>query len=300
MKEEAEFIIKKMIEYKRYDVALNIIYHSYKQTPIHANVIEKDIIGIIKTVDIKILSDMQHKLARIVYVLDKMEDANTQTLYSIEFLLYRILEYYGNVNETRLIKEIMSNPVMMMELIDKVYLSSDEHEKIQEIEQLKNDNTYAKLSYKILSTLRKTPFVDNENKIDEIALNNYIDQLLSLGKIKHKLKGVNTVIGELLGNYPEIEDYPPTAICDIIERLNNEEVNDGFRIRTYNKRGVTVRPALEGGTLEFREAQKYKRYADKVRYTHPIVSRIFDDLSTDYDYRAKEEDAKAKIEKMEF
>lgn len=237
---------------------------------------------------------MQHELASTVYALDKMEDTNTQKLYSIELLLYRILEHYGNINETRLIKEMMSNPESIMDLIDKSYLLSDENEKAQELEQIKNNNTY------ILSTLRKTPFVDNDNEIDEVALNNYIDQLQALGTIKRKIKGVNTVIGELLGNYPEIEDYPPTAICDIIERLNNKEVNNGFRTRIYNKRGVTVRPALEGGTLEIREAKKYKRYADKVRYTHPIVCRIFDDLSTDYYHMAKEEDTKVKIEKMEF
>ena len=298
-KEDAEFIIKKMIEYKRYDAALEVIYYSHKDTSINADVIEETIIDIIKTADNNILSGMQHELAGTVYALDVMEDANTQTLYSIEFLLYRILEHYGNINETRLIKEIISNPESMMELIDKVY-SSDEHEKVQELEQVKNNNSYALLSYHILSTLRKTPYVNHDNSIEEIELNNYIDQLQVLGNIKHKIKGVNTVIGELLGNYPETEDYPPTPICDIIERLNNKEVNDGFRIRIYNKRGVTVRPALEGGTLEIMEAEKYKRYADKIRYTHPVLCSIFDDLSTDYYRMAKEKDTEVKIEKMEF
>ena len=110
------------------------------------------------------------------------------------------------------------------------------------------------------------------NAYKEGQMKRRIDALIA----KHKIKGVNTVIGELLGNYPETEDYPSIPICDIIERLNNKEVNNGFRTRLYNKRGVTVRPAYEGGTLEKNEANKYKKYADKIRYTHPIVCSIFD------------------------
>ena len=68
----------------------------------------------------------------------------------------------------------------------------------------------------------------------------------------------------------------------------------------YNKRGVTVRSAFDGGTLENIEADKYKRYANKIRYTHPIVWGIFDDLSRDYYQMAKDEDTRVKIEKMEF
>ena len=207
---------------------------------------------------------------------------------------------YGNINETKFVKEIMSNPESMMEIIDKTYLSSDEDEKAKEIEQVKNDNSYALMGGHTLYSLRQTPFVDSNNTINEVALNHYIDQLQALGKVKHKINSVNTVIGELLGNYPETEDYPPIPICDIIEKLNNEKVNEGFRIRLYNKRGVTVRPAYDGGTLEDNESKKYKKYADKIRFTHPTVCRIFDELSDDYNRMARLEDTRSKIEKMEF
>ena len=299
--ENAEFIVKKMIEYNRFDRALDIIYHSSdKNNHFNTNIIEETIIGIIKASESNLFSRMQYELAKVVYLLDKREDANLQTLYSIEVLLYRLLEHHGNINDTKFIKEIMSNPESLMEIIDKTYLSSDENERSAEIEQVKNDNSYALLGWHIFYTLRQTPFVDSNNTIDEVALNNYIDQLQILGNAKHKIKGVNTVVGELLGNYPETEDYPPVPICDIIERLNNKEVNDGFRTRLYNQRGITVRPAYDGGTLEKNEANKYKKYADKIRCTHPIVCSIFDDLSGDYNRMARTEDTKAKIEKMEF
>ena len=139
-KEDAEFIVKKMIEYDRYDRALNIIYHSfYSNIRFKADTIEKAIIGILNSEDSNILSRMQYELSKVVYVLDKLEDANPQTLYSIEAWLYKLLEHYGDINDTRFIKEIMSNPESMMEIIDKTYISEDENERAKEIELTKNE-----------------------------------------------------------------------------------------------------------------------------------------------------------------
>lgn len=297
--EEVLFLVKKLNEYKRYDRAIDVIYHSHEDISIPASVIEEAIIGLISLSEKDVILKMHYELAKVVYILDRLEDADIQTLYSIELLLYRLLEQYENVNETKFVNEIMTNPHSMMEIIDKVYLSSDEYERAIELEKISDDNIYRECFY-ILSDIRRVPYVDKDNNIDEAALNNYICQLQDLGITNHKIDGVNTVIGELLGNYPEIENYPPLPICDIIEKHNNVKINQGFMTKIYNKRGVTVRPAFAGGTLENIESVKYKKYADKIRYTHPVVCRIFDDLSNNYYLMAKREDTKVKIEKMEF
>ena len=298
--EDSEYIVEKLIDYKRYDKALDIIYYSHKKATIPANIIEKTVIGLLSINDHDLIQLKSYELAEVIYALDKMDTANIQVLYSLEFAAYRILEQFGNINETKFIKGLMTRPENMMEVIEKVYLSSDEDEVTQELEQINHIKSYATLCCHILFSLRKTPFTDDDNNINEQGLNDYIEQLQTLGKAKHKIKGVNTVIGELLGNYPESESYPPLEICEIIEKYNNQEINEGFRTRIINKRGVTIRGALEGGTLEIIESKKYRRYADKVRYTHPIVCRIFDDISNSYSYWAKTEDTKVTIEKMEY
>ena len=212
----------------------------------------------------------------------------------------RLIERYGNINETQFVKGLMSDPYKMMDIIDKIYLSTDENERKKELEQTEKHQELWSLCYHILSELRQVPFVDINNQINTDKLNHYIKQLQELGKAKHKIEGVNTVIGELLGNYPETEDYPPLPICDIIENQNNTNMINGFMSRLYNKRGVTVRPAFEGGSLEDEESRKYKKYADSIRYTHPVVCRIFDNISNNYHRMAESEDKRVKIEKMEF
>lgn len=298
--EDAIFLIEKLNEYKRYDHAIKVISRFFKKISIPTNLIEETIMGYLSSPNKNSIYRTQYDLARIVLFLDKQEDADLRTLLSIELILYRLIEQYGNINETQFVKEIMSNPYSMMNIIDGVYLSSDKNERKKELEQMEKRQELWSLYYHILSELRQVPFVDKNNHINVDKLNNYIHQLQELGKAKNKIEGVNTVIGELLGNYPETEDYPPLPICDIIENQNNTDIISGFRTRIYNKRGVTSRPALEGGSLEHKESQKYKQYADRVRYTHPIVCRIFDDLSNDYHYMAESEDKRVRIEKMEL
>lgn len=94
--------------------------------------------------------------------------------------------------------------------------------------------------------------------------------------------------------------HPSKAICEIIENLNNPNVNNGFRTRIANHRGKIVQPAGEGGNLEKAESMKYKRYADKIRFSYPVIAEIFDDLSTEYQEMAIKEDKRTKIEKMEY
>lgn len=102
----------------------------------------------------------QYDLARIVLFLDRQEDANLQNLLYIELILYRLIEQYGNINETQFVKEIISNPYSMMNIIDEVYLSSDENKRKKELEQIEEHQELWSLYYHILSELRQLPFVD--------------------------------------------------------------------------------------------------------------------------------------------
>lgn len=299
--EDTIFLIEKLNKYKRYNDAIEMIVRSLTRISIPTDLIETTITNYLASTKEKgIIQRNKYDLVKIVSFLDKQEDANLQTLLSLEFILYRLIERYGNINETQFVKGLMSDPYKMMDIIDKIYLSTDENERKKELEQTEKRQELWSLCYHILSELRQVPFVDINNQINTDKLNHYIKQLQELGKAKHKIEGVNTVIGGLLGNYPETEDYPPLPICDIIENQNNTNMINGFMSRLYNKRGVTVRPALEGGSLEDEESRKYKKYADSIRYTHPVVCRIFDDISNGYHRMAESEDKRVKIEKMEF
>lgn len=299
--EDNIFLINKLNSVRRYDRSIHIIYHTLKSQSISSQLIVDTILQMLSQPPAGSI-DYHYELAEIIIALDKRTDVDTEQLFLIEFIFYSLLEHYDHSANIRLIDELMTQPQSMMRLLNCVYLSSDPTE--QEIESNKTQqneaSTYAHLAFDILWNLRRTPCVDRNNTIDENGLKNYIQKLRELGEKAHKLQYIDSIIGELLANYPEIDSYPPKAICEIFENLNNSNVNNGFKTRTFNKRGVTVRPAGEGGSLEKAESLKYKQYADRIRYSYPVIAGIFDELSAEYQTDALRIDRRTKIEKMEY
>ena len=292
------FLINKFNSVHGYDKSIYIIYRTQEKQSIPSQLIIETILGAAFHPD-----DFGNKfeLSEVVIALDKRNDVDTEKLFFIEFIFYTLLKQYGHSADIRLIDELMSHPRSLMDILNFMYLSSDPVEREVELgKATPNSKTFAHLAFDLLWDLRRTPCVDQAYAIDEDNLKKYIRELRELGANAHKLEHIDSTIGELLANYPEIEDYPPKAICEIIEDLNNPNVNSGFRTRTFNKRGVTVRPAGEGGALEKAESLKYKRYADKVRFSYPVIAGIFDNLSAEYQDMSIKEDKRTKIEKMEY
>lgn len=299
--EDNIFLINKLNGVYRYDKSIHIIHHLLKLQSIPSRLIVDTIMNMLSYPS---FSGVGHKyeLAEVIIALDKREDVDTKKLFFIEFIFYKLLKHYGHSVNIRLIDELMSHPQSLMDILNFMYLSSDPSEREIELKKTiqKGEQIYAHLAFDLLWDLRRTPCVDQAYAIDEDNLKKYIQELRELGEKAHKLEHIDSTIGELLANYPEIEEYPPKAICEIIEDLNNPNVNSGFRMRIFNKRGVTVRPAGEGGNLEKAESLKYKRYADKVRFSYPVIANIFDNLSAEYQDMSIKEDKRTKIEKMEY
>jgi len=295
------FLIGKLNTAHRYNQSIRLIYHTLKTQSIPSQLIVDTISQMLSYPSIDGIGD-HYKLAEIIIALDKKTDIDTDKLFFIEFIFYKLLKHYGHSANLRLIDELMSSPQNLMSILNYAYLSSNPTEREMELNKMKQEEEqiYARLALDILWDLQRIPCVDQDYKINENGLNKYIQELRELGGKSHKLKHVDRTIGELLANYPEKEGYPPKEICEIIENLNNSDVNSGFRTRLFNKRGVTVRPALEGGSLEKAESMKYKQYADRLRFTYPVIAEIFDSLSAEYQDMALKEDIRTKIEKMEY
>lgn len=300
-KDDNIFLIEKLNTAHRYEESINIIYHTLKTQSIPSQLIVDTVLGIISHPPGGKIG-FQYELSEIIIALDKRIDVATKKLFLIEFVFYNLLKHYRHSTNIRLMDELMSSPQNLMSILNYAYLSSNPTEREMELNKMKQEEEqiYARLALDILWDLQRIPCVDQDYKIDENGLNKYIQELRELGAKSHKLKHVDRTIGELLANYPEKEGYPPKEICEIIENLNNSDVNSGFRTRLFNKRGVTVRPALEGGSLEKAESMKYKQYADRLRFTYPVIAEIFDSLSAEYQEMAIKEDMRTKIEKMEY
>ena len=156
-----------------------------------------------------------------------------------------------------------------------------------------------RLANNVFYNLHVPPCQKEDNSIDEKELKQYIDRLLELAKEHHIINSTYYVIGQLLGNIPFGEDYPPRYLCEIVESFDSEKLCRSLSQKLFNREGFTSRSYNEGGTIERRRVASYKEYKRKVMFEYPIMAGVFDVLINDNEYYERREDFHARIRDLD-
>lgn len=296
-------IIDKLTWVNRFDEALKFIYHNKDSDQIpdilKANVIKALIFS--EQQDLTSSIDWYY-IDSVIKDLEMSEDSEiVQALVQIEFFAYRGFEHRRNINEMRLIKELMSKPEMLMELMVMAYKSDDGYEEKEVSEsEINNRKVMARGSFHILYNLSSCPGVDNNGNVNPNTLRTYIYRLYELSVKHHRTQVVDMVVGSLLGNLPRNHSYPQSVLGEIIEDLKSDSVDEHIRIRIFNSRGVTTRAFAEGGDQERSLVALFKSYRDKVKFKYPRLAKIFSNLMQEYEHYANHEDCVAQLEDLEY
>lgn len=296
-------IIDKLVWANRFDKALEVIYYNKNSSQI-PDIIK---INIIKGLIFNGQQDFTPHIDwfyidSVIEDLDKSEDPEIiQPLIQIEFLTYQTLEHYRNINELRLIKELMSKPELLIELMVMAYKSDEENEE-EDVSQSKQNirKMMASNAFHILYNLSCCPGVDDHGNVNPDTLRKYIYRLYELSADHHRSKVVDMIVGSLLGNLPRNDTYPQAILGEIVEELNRDSVDENIRIRIFNSRGVTTRAFAEGGDQERSLVELFKSYRDKVKFTYPRLAKIYTKLMNEYERDANREDCVAQLEDLEY
>ena len=79
----------------------------------------------------------------------------------------------------------------------------------------------------------------------------------------------------------------------MIEDINTEQLKEGYSNGMYNKRGVTIQRALDGGGIEREQAEYFGELASSLMCDYPNVAGIFQRLQADYGRLANRYDEEA-------
>ena len=86
-------------------------------------------------------------------------------------------------------------------------------------------------------------------------------------------------------------------MCTVIEKIGASELENGFSIECFNKRGVVTKAIHEGGGQERSLALTYERWAAATS-RFPRTSAMLTRISEYWESNAKGEDTRAELDKM--
>ena len=106
-------------------------------------------------------------------------------------------------------------------------------------------------------------------------------------------------LGEILAHAPADADgaWPCEPVREVLDDFGAEQMRKGFCIGCFNRRGVTTRSMWDGGEQERTLAETYRGHAERVRFSHPNVAAVLDDLAKDYEHDGRREDTAADLRK---
>lgn len=298
---DAVEVIHELVKVARYYDAIHVIYHHRTNIQISDVEIVKVIYGCI-TYDVKMISQMDHfYLSTLLKELDKSENPEViKTLIVVEFLLYRVLEYQMDVSQLRFTKELSRDPELMIQLVELAYRPDDG--KVDQLEGDANENKrlLKENAYLILNFGHPIVLFNNEEgTFDGESMKQYIESLYRLAKERKRVRAIDYVVGDILGDIPRDENYPPQALCELVEELGNNVVDQHISTRIHNSRGITSRAYNEGGDQERSIVSKFEKYREKTKLLYPRMTKIFDDLIKEYKNEAYHLDDEAKIADLE-
>lgn len=271
---------------KRFTTSLNLIRSDLKETP------AKLIVDTLKGLATHPIEENVHlhlgsyTIIELFKRLD-LECVDKKSMQKLEWLYISIL---NDSRKDRSIKHLYEalkeSPSFFSEILSWFYIPESKSPK-EEIKKLNPEfvENRAKNAHELLSSWASLPYTNSEGIVDIEKLHNWINEAIEeCTKRDRKEKGYYE-LGKLFGRINETyNNWPQAEICDLIEQIDNEKLNEGFIIGLINGSEIkaSFRPA-NSSRPERNRAKKYQTIAEDLSFKYPKVSKLVMEVSKDYE-----------------
>lgn len=299
--EDKIYAIKRLIHVKRHFTALDTAALFAKEMP--AELIAEILQKAATEKSEEIFHVESYDVGRLFETLDKSVDIKEE-IARLEWLYLPILAEVGSKRPPKMLhKELSNNPEFFAEVIKYSYRPKNEDKKDNE-ESLPQEliEQRARLAWELLHSWKTVPEGDDNGQIDYEKLKAWVDKARELCEKLDRKEVGDTHIGQVLAHAVSEGEgvWPPEAICKIIDEIQSDELDKGFRVEIYNKRGVVTKSPFEGGQQERALAEQFRRYADKYTIRYPRTAAILTNIAEGYENEARREDKEAERRDLEY
>ena len=308
-KEQAELVIRKLLENGRPIAALNAA-SQYLHTIAKESGLDVDLlVEVFEQVAVnpenpKLVQADPYYIEEVFEYLQKCSEIDQKRLARLEWLY--VFYFWHNKSHIRvkpitLIKEVLNNADLFVQLIRWVYKSEPPIEGELSDSSLDQRKRLAENAYFLLDIIDKLPGQSGEH-IDLTKLMEWIKHIREKCECEREdlLPICDEKIGEILSHAPCGEDgiWPHEVVRDVIEEISSRDLERGIEIGIYNQRGVVTKSLGEGGKQERKLAERYNQFADALKLKWPRTAVMLKRISQEYIWKARREDLRTELDDL--
>lgn len=302
--EHVPLVARRLMEVGRHAVALDLINiysrRGEEDKDAHAHLVAEGLEELLRDQPDKneMLSLGHHGFDSLFALLESQREVvGVERVAKLEWAYLPALGFEPTVPS--LAESLAESPDLFVEVISTVYRphrddDDDDDEELEADEQEPTDPAMAQNAYRLLSTWSHPPGMAL-GAVDEAALNEWVDEVIEKLKAVRRLDAGLRHIGCILTAFPSGDDgvRPPKPVRDLIERLANRKLDEGFISQTLNSRGVTTRGLEDGGAQEVVLGAEFRADADALADEYPRTAAILREIARSYEREARRNEADA-------
>jgi hypothetical protein len=222
--------------------------------------------------------------------LDAGETVSEDELVGLEWRYFNALQHSDRPART-LHKALSTKPKFFVELLSAVFASNVNAPPDDPV-AFETARAIATQAFRVLDEWKRIPGSDDTGVIDGAALEAWVKEARRLSAEVGLAEVGDSRIGRILSAAPRIPDeaWPPEPVRDIIEMCRSRDLEEGFQIGLYNRRGVTVRLPTDGGQQERELATQYRADALACAFTWQRTQAVLERIAEGYQRDAVRED----------
>ena len=299
--EDVPFIIDRLIRSKRYGDVL--FFMSQKEVLAMMSSKQKvdALYAIFRTEGLLVMSRQAFHVGRVLETVEIDGDADLQQkVECIEFYLYERLEHYLKDEHNHFRKAINTKPELMMEIISAIFKSNVEpDEPITESERVNKEFMW-RIAFNFWYKYDDVPCTNADGIIDGAILREYLKRVEEIAKEVHRENVLPIVVGKILGNFPEDEDYPSQLLCDLVEEYSDDAIDTEIGCAIHNRRSFSTRSPFAGGTVERNHIETLQKYRERAVLRSLRFVKILDSAIRGFERSAKQNDYEGQMNNFEY
>lgn len=232
-------------------------------------------------------------VGKIFERLDAIEGLDQQVA-DLEWVYFQGLQHSERPARS-LHKALAEDPGFFVTLLKALYSSSADDEPELTGDAAEQASNVASQAFHLLEEWRRVPGSDEEGVIDAAKLRAWVEGARAACAAVNRVQIGDYKIGVILSAAKRFvgESWPPEAVREILEDVANDDIDQGFVIGLFNRRGVTTRMPTDGGGQERHLASIYRADAKASALLWPRTRAVLERIAAGYEEDAAREDQSA-------